>query len=105
MTGLTDTVGNGNKRGFLRTRRGDNSGLPGELKVETAVGSRDEEDETDVAGGDVEGADKHGAAGGGEDDGDDDVPEGFLEVAAGPGDGAGGGVGDGVWRCLDEVGL
>lgn len=58
MADLADTVGDGDKSGLLGARSGDDSGFPGELQVETVVGTADEEDDTDVSSCDVDGADE-----------------------------------------------
>lgn len=103
MARLADAVSNRNKCGLLSTRSRDNCGFPGELKVEAAVGSRDEKDDTEVASADIKGADQNSTARSRKDDWDDHVPERFLELAAGPGECASSGIRNRVWRCLDKV--
>ena len=104
VAGLADAVGNGNQRRLLGPGRRHHRRLPRELQVEAAVGTADEQDDAKVAGADVERADEDAAARGREDDGDDDVQGRLHVLSAGPGDGAGRGVCNGIGGCLDEVG-
>lgn len=81
MRALADTVGDSDQRGFLRTRGGNKSGLPGELQVEAVVGATDQEYHAKVTCTNVQRRDQDGTAGGGENYGDHDVVAGFLEAS------------------------
>ena len=102
---LTNTVRNRNQSRFLAARGRDQSRLPGELQVQTVVGSGDQQACAEVAGADVGRGDHDGDSDGGGDDGEHDVVAGFAEAAGAPGESAGAGVGEGVGGCLDEVGV
>lgn len=101
MRALTHTIRNRNQRSLLAPRRGNQRRLPRKLQVEAVVGAADQQAGAEVARADVGGGDHDGDAGGGRDDGHDDVVAGFAEFAGRPGEGAGAGVGDGVGGCLD----
>lgn len=104
MAALRDAVRNGNQSRLLRTRSRDDRGLPGELEVETVVGTRDQDEEGKVPRPDVLDGDEDRAADGTDDDGDDNVPEMLLAFTGRPRQHAGDGVREGVGRSLDEVG-
>jgi len=65
---LADAVCNGDQSCFLAARRWDQSGLPGELQVETVVRARDQQACAEVASADVGGGDHDGDSDGGGDD-------------------------------------
>lgn len=104
MADLTDAVGNSDKSSLLATWGGHESSFPTELEIETGVGAADEENETKIAGTNVEGSDEHAAACCAEDYGNHNVVVGFLEATGSIGETASDCVCDGVGWSLDEVG-
>ena len=103
MAHLTDAVGNSNKSCLFTPGSGNKRSLPAELQVEAGVCTADEEDQAEVSGADVQGADENTAADCAEDDRDDDVEVGFLESTRGVCKTAGYCVGNCVRWGLDEV--
>lgn len=104
VAGLADAVGDGDERGLLTARGRDDCRLPGELEVETVVGTRDQDEEGEVADADVGDGDEEGATNGTEADGDHDVPEVLLATAGRPRAQTGECVREGIRRRLNEVG-
>lgn len=104
MADLANTIGNRDKRCFLAAWCWHECCLPAQLKIETRIGTTDEEHEAKVTGADVECSNEHAAACRAEEYGNDDVVVGFLEAAGGVCETACSGVGDGVGRSLDEIG-
>ena len=100
---LTHAVGDGDESCFLAAWRGDQSRLPRELQVETVVGAADQQARSEVSSGDVRGRDHDRDAGGRCYDRDDDVVARLPELAGAPGESAGTGIRNGVWRSLDEI--
>lgn len=81
MRALTDAVGDGDQRGFLRSRRGHQSCLPGQLQVQAVVRAADEEAGAEVACADVGGRNHNGRPDSGEENWYDDVVARFSELA------------------------
>ena len=104
MARLTDTVCNRNKSRLLTPGGRHERRFPAQLEVEAGVGTADEQDEAKVARTYVQGADERGTADCTHDNGEDDVVVGFLEAAGCVRHTAREGIGDGIWRGLNEVG-
>lgn len=100
---LAHAVRDGDESCLLAAWRGDQSRLPRELQVETVVGAADQQARSEVPGGDARGRDHDRDADGRCYDRDDDVVARLSELAGTPSESAGAGVGNGVWRSLDEI--
>lgn len=104
VAALADAVGDTDEGRLLAPWGWHHLSLPGKLEVETVVGTGDEDEEGKVAHANVGNGDEKGAADGGDEDGDHDVPVVLLATAGGPCAQTGEGVGEGIRRGLDEVG-
>lgn len=80
MARLTNAVRNSNQRSLLTSWCRNQVGFPGQLQVETIIGTDHEKNNTYVSCDDVEGGDKDCASGCCGNDGPDDVVAGFAKA-------------------------